>query len=358
MKAAVEVDMFGCPNRCKHCWIGHSRNAHMSEDEFVWVAEQFKNYLRNSHPFFEGLIFSSWYREPEFSDNYQELWNICKQQSTLPLNRSEYELASIWRLVRDHDYSRWLKSIGVNCVQISLFGLEKNTDYYTGRQGNFRDCLTAIGILLDAGIAPRIQMFPLKTNIRDLENLEGILRDLDLEKRVAELGGEFTCFLNADFDPMGEGFNLEEYRINRTDAFSLPSYFIEKTLKHFKMETIDKLWPTEKELLPSLLENAQPLKDTPRIISFHIKSDFNAYPNCGEDSEWWCLGNLKTDGIHMVIDTFINHGNLGLRLNYETPIRYLARKYGNRDGIALYSRDALVHRWIRLEALRIFCGFV
>jgi hypothetical protein len=168
MKAAVEMDMFGCPNRCKHCWIGHSKNAQVPTEDFIWVAEQFRNYQQDGQQFFDSLEFSSWYREPEYSDNYKELWDICKQLSTIPLQRGGHELANIWRLVRDSGYAPWLKSIGVNCVQISLFGMEKNTDYYTGRRGAFKDILKAIDVLCDAGIAPRIQMFPFKTNLGDL----------------------------------------------------------------------------------------------------------------------------------------------------------------------------------------------
>jgi hypothetical protein len=144
---------------------------------------------------------------------------------------------------------------------------------------------------------------------------------------------------------------LEEARINRNDVVSLPSYFLEKTPKHFKSDTIEKLWPTEAELLPSLLEDGQPLNDNPPVVSFHVRSDFDVFPNCGEDSGWWRLGNLREDGVNTIIDTFLKHDNLGLKLNYEIPLKYLAAKYGNRKGERLYSKTSLGQRWIRLEAM-------
>ncbi len=351
MKAAVEMDMFGCPNRCKHCWIGHSQNARVSTEDFIWVAEQFKNYRRDGKQFFDSLEFSSWYREPEFSDNYRELWDLCKQLSTATPHRGEFELASIWRLVRDPGYTDWLKSIGVDCVQISLFGMEKNTDYYSGCKGVFKDTLKAIDILLDAGITPRVQLFPYKTNLNDFATLEGLMDTLGLEERIKDLGRDFACFFNASSGTTGEGSNLEEVRINRDELLRLPSYFLEKTLMHFKAESLEKLWPTEEELMPLLLEDEQPLNDSPPIISFHIRSDFNVYPNCGENAEWWCLGNLKTDGIDCIISTFIEHGNPGLKLNYEVAIKYLASKYGNNHGDKIYTRYDLGHRWLRLEVM-------
>ena len=350
MKAAVEMDMFGCPNRCKHCWIGHGNNAHVSTKDFIWVAEQFKHYQRDGRQLFDGLMFSSWYREPEFSDNYRELWELSKQLSTTPPNRGEFELASIWRLARDPEYAPWLRSHYVNCVQVSLFGMERQTDYYTGRRGNFKDCMRAIEILLDVGIAPRIQIFPFKSNLADFEILENTLRELRLEERVKDIGREFTCFLNT-ISTTGEGFNLEEVRINRNELFGLPSYFLEKTLKNFKTENFEKLWPTEEELMPLLMEDDQPLNDNPPVISFQVRSDFNVYPNCGENAEWWRLGNLKDYGINAVMDTFLKHGNPGLRLNYSTPLKYLAAKHGDRHGDRLYDRTDLGHRWIRMEVM-------
>ena len=351
MKASVEMDMFGCPNRCKHCWIGHSKNARVPTEDFVWVCRQFKNYQSSGKPFFDGLEFSSWYREPEYSDNYKELWDICKQLSTIPLHRGEHELASVWRLARDPGYAPWLKGIGVGCVQISLFGMEKKTDYYTGRKGAFKDCMKAIDVLIDARIAPRVQMFPFKTNLDDFEIIAKLFRDIRLEERVRDLGREFACFLNAGIGTTGEGLNLEDIRINRSELLRLPPYFLDKTITHLKAESFEKLWPTEAELMPFLLEDNQPLNDNPPIISFHVRPDFNVYPNCGEDAEWWCLGNLNMDGIDSVINTFIKHSNPGLRLNYETPMKYLAKKYGNSHGDKLYTRYDLGHRWIRLEAM-------
>jgi len=195
MQASVEMDMFGCPNRCKHCWIGHHRNAHVSTLDFTWAAEQFQNYRRGGELFFKGLEFYSWYREPEYSDNYRELWDLCNNLNRVKSHRPGFELASIWRLARDTTYAPWLKQIGVNCVQLSLVGMEKNTDYFTGRKGAFKDIMKAIEILITAGIAPRIQMFPLKPNLVEFEGLKSLFRDMRLEERVRDLGREFTCFL-------------------------------------------------------------------------------------------------------------------------------------------------------------------
>ena len=48
MKAGIAVDMFGCPNRCRHCWLGHVKNKHMDIDDYILTAEQFKNYSKTT----------------------------------------------------------------------------------------------------------------------------------------------------------------------------------------------------------------------------------------------------------------------------------------------------------------------
>ena len=34
----VCLDMAGCPNRCRHCWLGHAPNGHLTDDDLRFVA--------------------------------------------------------------------------------------------------------------------------------------------------------------------------------------------------------------------------------------------------------------------------------------------------------------------------------
>lgn len=348
MKIAIIMDMHGCPNRCQHCWLGHARNAKIPAEDLVWAVGQFKNYRRDGKTLFDELIVNTWYREPDYADDYTDLWELEKQLSNV--QEPHPELASIWRLARDGSYAPWLKSTGVEVVQVTLFGSEKNTDYFTGRKGAFKNCMAAIEVLLESGIAPRIQMFPFTTTVNDFAALECILLDIHLEGRVGKLGKEFVCFLNLP-TPDGEAFNLENVRIRRSDAQKLPAYFIQKTLRHFKAENMEKLWQTEAELMPSLLGRNTPLNENPPIQALMVASDFNVYPNSGEIAHWCCLGNLKTDGVDLVMDNYLNHRTLGLKMNHEMPVSYFARKYGNPTGDRLYTAADLVLRWFRLEGM-------
>ena len=118
----IALDMLGCPNRCRHCFVGWRPNSKLSKNDLVSTAEA---------------------------------WELCNKLSSKP--PEHYELASVWRLARDEGYAPWLKSLDVKYVQLTLFGGEELTDYFTGRKGAYQDILKAIDVLLENVIAPRIQ---------------------------------------------------------------------------------------------------------------------------------------------------------------------------------------------------------
>lgn len=64
---SLVVDLYGCPNRCRHCWLGHMPNRRMEEGADEWIFQYFE-------PFFENITFYSWLREPDFCENYRERW--------------------------------------------------------------------------------------------------------------------------------------------------------------------------------------------------------------------------------------------------------------------------------------------
>jgi MoaA/NifB/PqqE/SkfB family radical SAM enzyme len=146
-KITVCLDMYGCPNRCKHCWLGTTPNGNLSIDDLIFVAEEFR-------PYTDNLEISDRYREEDYNDNYKELWRITTELSDT--KTPHFENISYWRAVRDNEYVQWLSSLGVKAAQLTIFGDEATTDYYVGRKGAFQEILYAIDILLKYGIAPRI----------------------------------------------------------------------------------------------------------------------------------------------------------------------------------------------------------
>ena len=62
----IMVDLAGCPNRCRHCWLGEHRNGCMGAQEFIKIAIQFKRACEAVENGCRELSFFSWWREPDF----------------------------------------------------------------------------------------------------------------------------------------------------------------------------------------------------------------------------------------------------------------------------------------------------
>ena len=187
-KLSLVMDLLGCPNRCKHCWLSHAPNPRLGPEDLRFAAGALR-------PFCRELEVYDWTREPDFGDDYREKWALCEKLSTCG-GRDHFELASLWRVARDEGYAPWLKTVGVDVVQLTLFGGEEATDWFTGRRGAYQDILTSVDRLLEAGIAPRVQAFVNKRNLGELPAVEDFVRRLSLEERCRDVGREFRCFVH------------------------------------------------------------------------------------------------------------------------------------------------------------------
>ena len=145
------ADLYGCPNRCLHCWLGHMPNRRMEDGADRFIVDYFA-------PYFEKIAFYSWLREPDFCEDYAARWarDLAVSKNAKP---ERFELASFWRIVRDEKYIPFLRSVGVKKVQLTFFGLKETQDRYVGRQGAYEEVLEATERLIRGGITPRWQCF-------------------------------------------------------------------------------------------------------------------------------------------------------------------------------------------------------
>jgi hypothetical protein len=244
-KITVALDMGGCPNRCKHCWLGHFPNGKMIENDLYYVANEFKKITNN-------LEITSWYREQDFLDNYKQIYGIENELSDTR-SVSHFELLSHWRAVRDDKYVPWLKNLGVKVCQLTLWGGREKTDYYAGRIGTYDEIIKTIEILLDNQIVPRIQVFVNKDNIDELKTIEKLVLSLDLIDRCKSVGTEFALYA---FQGSCDGENKKNYNIWVTpeDIVKIPETIVQSTLKHFnKNYIIEVFGNTEQELYQKLI---------------------------------------------------------------------------------------------------------
>jgi len=324
------------------------------------VVQQFKEwvYPEEQEPFFNPVSMITWYREPDFAPNYRELYELEKELNGGKLIR--FELLSIWRLARDESYAKWAHDVGVpdkrlgtganegtESCQISFFGMEKTTDYFTRRPGSFRDNLVATERLLEVEIKPRWQLFLMKLIIPELDDLLRLAESMDLEKRVRDIGGEFEIFIHAP-GPDGEAWNIEHLRPDVDVVSQIPTYLVEKTKAHFGTSSVEEAFGyAENDLIQRLLNDSRPYAWRPEHLAFMVTSNLDVFSNIAELTPWWRLGNLKTDGIGEIMRRFENDETEGMYAHFHIPVSALADVYGQRDSRKIYKISDLKSRLVR-----------
>lgn len=341
-KIWVCLDMHGCPNRCKHCWLGATPNGSMTKDDLKAAAEAFR-------PFTDCMEVDFWYREPDFSDDYKELYALADSLSDT--ERRHFELVSFWRLVRDKEYVEWLSEIGLKKAQLTIFGGEDTTDFYIGRKGAYREILKAIDILLENKIAVRLQSFVTKNNIDELAETQQLIGRLDLEKRCEAFGEEFSFFLhNGSCD--GENEKFYDVWVTPEDLKKIPPVLRDYTLKHFgKSDIKDVFGKTEKELYGELINDSSTAGCAEDSSVFFIDGDFNVYPNITAPAPHWCLGNLKKDGAEKVLQNYTNNKSLAQHTRLTVPICDIVKAEGDKTSERLFGKgdyiELLLNRYCR-----------
>jgi len=339
---SVAVDLAGCPNRCRHCYLGHGPNGQLSPDVLREVAEAFWGWMRegDTEPYFKQVDVSWWYREPDFADDYRELYELQRELSRREPRR--YELLSVWRLARDKSYATWAKEHGPKRCQITFFGMEKRTDEFTGRRGAFRDNLIATERLLAVDMIPRWQVFLTKPGLANLDDLMRLMDRLRLRERVADLGEEFVVFAHPPA-PQGAGRDLEDVLIEPADLGRIPEDLIQATRRHFS-GVIE--WEPESAIVQRVLRGDRIPAYSPPEVWFFVNADLDVFPNWGEVAPWWRLGNFRQDGLSPILDVFEKDGNAGLWASYHVDDGWLARQFGRPESRKLYCPCDLKGRWV------------
>ncbi len=335
----VMLDMAGCPNRCRHCWLGRHRNGSMTADAFCDIAGQFKNWRDENGRKIPELGFFSWWREPDYREDYRALWEL-EQTLSSPGRARRFELLSTWRLARDESYAPWAAAIGTKVCQITFFGMHESTDWAMQRRGGFEDQLLATQRCLQAGIVPRWQLFPLKRSLGELPAFLRLIGELKLHARCAAIGGQFEMFLNSA-SPEGCGYELEGERLTQGDLAHIPA-----ELARMSRDGLCGLGEPEAALLPRLIEDAAPPRMGQGLCALAIDADYDVYPNIAEPAPWWRLGNLRQEGVDAILRAYRQGTAPGMAANNTIPLGELARRYGDPKADKLYAKSDLIARFM------------
>lgn len=340
----IAFDMNGCPNRCRHCYLGCASGSKVSIDRAKLIVKNFKDYIIENKPFIENIAVSTWFREPDYSDNYKELYKLEEEWSDGKPYR--YELLSIWRLARDIEYGRWAKEIRTEKCQISFFGMRETNDWFYRREGAFKDAILATERLLDVGIKPRWQLFLTKKIIPELGNILNLVKKLKLRERVAALDGEFEIFLHTP-GPDGNARRIEYLRPDIEETKNIPSEIIEESKLYLKVEN---LWYKEDELIKKILEVGEEFPYAykyPDALWLLIAGNLDVFANFATLEPWWKLGNLNKDSIEKIFQNFENNTPLGLYAIYNVSSKELIKKFGNPNSTLIYTnKDDLLSLYL------------
>ncbi len=316
MKLNLVVDMFGCPNRCMHCWLGHMPNRKMEEGADRFIMDYFD-------PFFDQIAFYSWLREPDYCEDYAERWakDLAISKNTLP---ERFELASFYRIVRDEKYIPFLQSLAVKKVQLTFFGLQETQDRYVGRKGAFEEVMKATEMLNSHGIIPRWQCF-----INE-ENRDEILQLYELAQGLRKNNYPALEFFVHEGSCEGENQKLYPIRIQKSH---IPPALAEVYLDYSKLMT-------EKDCCEILKDNTAspdfPLGDE---FTLNISNTYDVYYNWTHMREPWVIGNLKKDEAEALVQRMVSGDTHALRRIRECSWADLVRRFGDPRSEKVFSLD-------------------
>ena len=309
------VDLYGCPNRCLHCWLGHMPNRAMPVGADGEIAAYFA-------PYFDKIEFYSWLREPDFCADYRARWEKDKALSK-NCAPERFELASFWRIVRDPEYIPFLREVGVKKVQLTLFGLRETQDRYIGRRGAYDEVLTATRALIAGGIVPRWQCF-----INE-ENKDEIVQVYRLAQKFMEECPEFEFFVH---EGSCEGENEKLYPI-RIEEGHIPEELRPVYLDISRLKT--------ERACVELLQNDQSCPTFPLVgeITLYVSNSFDVFYNFTHMRTPWAIGNLKNEQPAELLRRVFTGDTFALRAANGTTWAALANRYGDRSSMRLFSLE-------------------
>lgn len=320
-KLTLVVDMYGCPNRCKHCWLGHMPNRTMSENSDTLLVDYFK-------PYFDSITYYSWVREPDYCEDYRQRW-IRDNEISVQEKPMRFDLASFYRLVRDKEYVKFLKEVGTTGVQLTFFGLETMTDYCIGREGAYQELLAATEILLENEIAPTWQAFLYEDNKEEVVQLLDVIRERRLRERCASFGKEFRFFVH---EGSCDGENAKRYDV-RIRKENIPQE-IAPYYNGYENGILE-----ERECVRILSENHEKIVFEPSDeIVLNVDNEMNVYYNYTHMTKPWIIGNVLKEDAKELVRKITQCDTFALNALKKVSHSELVAKYGDPTSTRVFSQ--------------------
>ncbi len=218
--------------------------------------------------------------------------------------------------------------------------MEDCTDWGMRRKGAFRDLLKATERCLAVGISDR------SVNSSRYRTALAAVSDKTVSQRAgrvyeADNGVQHIKLFYRRYFAGGLWNEIENERLEKVDLRYIPD-----EMTALSRDSISMLGRPECDLLGELLLDNTPPNVSANFPCVSVDADYNVYPNIAEPTKWWCLGNLKTDGVGTILKAYFDGTMPGMVANKTIPVSELAQQYGNPDSTKLYARDDLVCRFL------------
>ncbi len=348
-EVSLAFDLCGCPNRCRHCWLGRACRSRIDLTEAVDVFRRAGDHVKDGRqrPHLERIrFFASHFREPHYCPNYKDI-----REKELELNAgvdyaASWELLSVWRLAREPEYAKWAYGIGKRKCQIALFGVGATNDWGYRRGGAHADIVTATRRLMEVGILPRWQVFLTKKGLPELGAVLRLVDELKIQERLSGIGLEFELLLN-DMTPVGEARRLEHLRLTPDDVKLIPPELVDATERYTKKPFVLK---SEAQWIQEILGRPdEPLgMDYPPDLWLFVTPGWQVFPNIGSLEPWWSLGTYGDGDITEAFATFVADRPAAMKAGTTLRLHDTVLRCGDRHSNRLYGSESDL-RWLWLE---------
>lgn len=326
----VCFDMAGCPNNCRHCWIKSEAKGFIKEDQVRHFSDAFKKYTSD-------LEVYTWYLEPDYLPNYKALFQLENDLSTTI--HGHFELLSDYRLVRDPDYVKWAYEIGLRKCQLTFFGQEENTNYFTGRNNAFQELIQSAHLLIDHKIAPRIQLFLYHNTVDDINAFIDSKILKDIKNRCDKANLEFEMFGHTG-SCMGAASDLYNNWLREEDLSKISSDLIQDTMKHYDCRELEVfLGHSEKDLIQMLKDDETIRNHNIDKIILYVDGKLDVYPHFAVQKPWWKIGNLNDHEPDSLLEKYMSYDVLAYDFIIGITIGEVVSKYGDKSSTRMFDKD-------------------
>ncbi|MBN1880465.1 radical SAM protein [bacterium] len=340
---SVNIHAAACTNRCRHCWVaGDSKKSQVSTGQVMFILEKLAE-LRPLIPNLSFFIFD----EPTVHEGYLEIFETA---FGLGLIGDDFFLPTNGCVLASAPDTVWnrLKSAGCNCLQLTVYGMERTHDSYAGRQSAFRDVIGTIRRAGEFGIESYVQIPLHPGNVRELLETMEYIRSLHPEG-AARVGW---------FPFSWQGRGRTAPRVRWSDYSLLPQVVREK-----RSSILQEREAIERICSNSDLSSMAATSSMCDVLTFQIDRDLKVI--CGGSCDGggipaaapdlrdrFCLGSLGSEGFLPLLTQYSTAKPDPVKLLESISWGELAERYGDAANDEIYYlNDLPQHKWAALYLL-------